>query len=109
GRARLLRAREAGLVAVVPARWRGGAASAQPAGQGGGAAARDARTGGARVVVTALPRDAPYPGDLERAAPGRERGRGAARAVDGRLRRDRARVLTWIARLTAVATSSACP
>src|SRR5439155_247697 len=65
--------------------------------------------GAVRVAVTALPRDAPHPGDLQREAPGRERGRGAARAVDGRLRRDRARVLTGVSPLTAVATSSACP
>src|SRR5439155_26500080 len=104
-----VRTREAGLLTVVSARCRDGAPSRRPAGEGRGATGRDAPAGGARLAVTALPRDAPHPGDLEREAPGRERGRGAARAADARLRRDRARVLTGVSPLTAVATSSACP
>src|SRR3989442_13231501 len=82
----LFRSREDGLLAVVPARCRGGAAAGEPAGQGGGAAPRDARTGGARVAVTALPRDAPHPGDLQREAPGRERDRKSTRLNSSHVR-----------------------
>src|SRR5260370_1233158 len=109
GCARPLRARAAGLPAVVSARCRGGAARRGAPRQGRGPAARDARAGGDRVVAATLARDAPDPRDVEREAPGRERSRGTARAVAARLRGNRARVLTGIYPVTAVATSTACP